>query len=101
MQLIAMLLTSTIVSSSVDILIFLKLYYMIRIFNNYIILGRYLLHIVMNIRILFLHHKEIKKKIMVQIFQPWIQRRRLEYVKLKRAILGLLRHLNSVHWEGC
>lgn len=30
---------------------------------------------------------------MVQIFQPWIQRRKLEYIKHRHVILGLLRHL--------
>ncbi|KAI5426843.1 hypothetical protein KIW84_032321 [Lathyrus oleraceus] len=28
-----------------------------------------------------------------QIFQPWIQKRKLEYIKHKHVILGLLRHL--------
>ncbi|XP_004489056.1 sodium/calcium exchanger NCL [Cicer arietinum] len=28
-----------------------------------------------------------------QIFQPWIQRRKLEYIKHKHVILGLLKHL--------
>lgn len=28
-----------------------------------------------------------------QIFQPWIQRRKLEYIKHKHVIVGLLRHL--------
>ena len=32
---------------------------------------------------------------MVQIFQPWIQKSRLEYVKHKHVILGLLRHLKQ------
>ncbi|KAK7244211.1 hypothetical protein RIF29_39030 [Crotalaria pallida] len=30
-----------------------------------------------------------------QIFQPWIQRRKLSYVKHKHVILGLLRHLKQ------
>ncbi|XP_027343951.1 sodium/calcium exchanger NCL1 isoform X2 [Abrus precatorius] len=30
-----------------------------------------------------------------QIFQPWIQRRKLEYIKHKHVILGLLRHLKK------
>jgi hypothetical protein len=30
---------------------------------------------------------------MVQIFQPWIQKRKLEYIKHKHVIVGLLRHL--------
>jgi hypothetical protein len=27
-----------------------------------------------------------------QVFQPWIQRRRLEYARLKHVMSGLLRH---------
>uniref|UniRef100_A0A5B7A5G3 EF-hand domain-containing protein n=1 Tax=Davidia involucrata TaxID=16924 RepID=A0A5B7A5G3_DAVIN len=30
-----------------------------------------------------------------QVFQPWIQRRRLAYVKHKHLILGILKHLHS------
>ncbi|KAL1299598.1 hypothetical protein HN51_044142 [Arachis hypogaea] len=30
-----------------------------------------------------------------QVFQPWIQRRKLEYVRHKHVILGLLRHLKQ------
>jgi len=33
---------------------------------------------------------------MVQIFQPWIQRRKLEYIKHKHVILGFLRNLNAL-----
>ena len=32
---------------------------------------------------------------MVQIFQPWIQRRKLEFIKHKHVILGLLTHLKK------
>jgi len=32
---------------------------------------------------------------MVQIFQPWIQRRKLEYIKHKHVILGFLTHLKK------
>ncbi|QCE10024.1 Ca2+:H+ antiporter [Vigna unguiculata] len=31
-----------------------------------------------------------------QIFQPWIQRRKLEYIKHKHVILGFLRNLNAL-----
>ena len=32
---------------------------------------------------------------MMQIFQPWIQRRKLAYVKRKHVIVGLLKHLKQ------
>lgn len=31
----------------------------------------------------------------MQVFQPWIQKRRLEYVKHKHVISGILRHLRT------
>jgi hypothetical protein len=36
-----------------------------------------------------------KVKNIVQVFQPWIQRRKLDYVKHKHVIVGLLRHLRE------
>lgn len=30
-----------------------------------------------------------------QVFQPWIQKRRLEYVRLKLVVSGILRHFES------
>ena len=34
-----------------------------------------------------------KVKNIVQVLQPWIQRRKIEYVKFKHVILGFLEHL--------